>query len=119
MNPATKMYGIAKSAIARLDEMERADSAADDTATGFAKELDEAAEELFADDTADLWKAYTLMSRAAECTTAGLAMTESLLSEDAEVKAVQSILEDANEMIGRSERLAGLADLKPDPVSPL
>lgn len=112
MDPATRMYGIAKSAITRLNELESRDDDADDTATNYFKELNEAAEALFATGASDLWKAYTLMSQAAGTAVAGLDMAYSLAEGSEQQTAIDNVAGAANDLISRSQTLAGLGELK-------
>lgn len=110
MDPATRLYGIAVAAVARASELERADDIADDFASGFKKELTEAAGELFSGKPADQQQAYILMSRAASTALTGLDMVCGMVTEEHKAHVVD-VINATKDLIRRSEAFAGLSEL--------
>lgn len=113
MDPMTKIFGIAVTAVTRLGELESASSDAEDTATDLKSELEQAASEAFSPSPSDLWKAYTLLNWAVGALTATLAFSNrEALDADPKLARLFSGVLDA---VCRAEHLAGLA---PPPAAP-
>lgn len=116
MDPTTQIFGIAVAAVTRLGSLEAADSDADDTATDLKTDLDAASKAAFSVGPNDLWKAYTLLSRAVGALTTALTFTHtSALSSDPKLAR---LLAETQAAVSRSEQLAGLVPTTPETATP-